>query len=151
MTRDTNFQVQVLREPIDTARLLAAVADPSCGATVLFVGSTRDHNEGRRVLRLEYEAYEEMAEREMEKIVRAALAQWRLGKIAAVHRLGPVPLGEASVAVAVSAPHRNEAFAAARYTIDELKNKVPIWKKEMFEGGELWIGLQQSPSSAKAE
>jgi molybdopterin synthase catalytic subunit len=141
--------VNIVREPIDCARLLAAVGDPTCGASVLFVGSTRDHNEGRRVVRLEYEAYEEMALQEMNRIARAALTQWRLGKLAMIHRLGPVPLGEASVAVAASAPHRADAFAAARFAIDELKKTVPIWKKEVFDGGEVWIGLQGHPSNPK--
>ncbi len=138
----TTPRARIVSSPIDLGELLASVADVSCGATVLFVGSTRDQNEGRRVVELQYEAYEEMALKEMERIGSAAEAQWQIGKIALVHRLGNVPLGEASVAVAVSAPHRSDAFAAARYAIDQLKKTVPIWKKEVFEGGEVWIGLQ---------
>ncbi|GBD25403.1 Molybdopterin synthase catalytic subunit 1 [bacterium HR30] len=145
----TRLVARILHNPIDLGEMLAMVSDPSCGATVLFVGSTRDHNEGRQVLELYYEAYEEMARKEMERIAQSALAQWNLGKIAVAHRLGHVPLGEASVAVAVSAPHRSEAFTAARYVIDELKKTVPIWKKEVFEGGQVWIGLQSGSGGPK--
>lgn len=139
---DTRDHIDIVHEPIDCARLLASVADPSCGATVLFLGTTRNYNAGREVVRLEYEAYEDMAEREMAKIAHEAHSRWQLGKITLVHRLGTVPLGEASVAVAVSAPHRADAFAAAQFAMDAIKTTVPIWKKEHFAGGEVWIGLQ---------
>jgi len=131
---------QISDDVIDPAALLSAVADPSAGGTVLFVGTTRDHNDGRTVLRLEYEAYREMAAAEMGRIGREIETRWRVTALAMVHRLGVVPIGEASVAVAVSAPHRNEAFAACRYGIDRLKATVPIWKKEHYQGGEVWIG-----------
>jgi molybdopterin synthase catalytic subunit len=127
-------------QPIDTAALLVAVASPAAGASVLFVGTTRDQNEGRAVERLEYEAYQEMAVAEMAKIGREIEQGWGVLAVAMVHRIGVVPIGEASVAVAVSAPHRDEAFAACRYGIDELKATVPIWKKEHYLGGSLWIG-----------
>ena len=125
--------------PIDTAALLGAVASPAAGASVLFVGTTRDQNEGRMVERLEYEAYREMAVAEMGKIGREIEQGWRVLAVAMVHRIGVVPIGEASVAVAVSAAHRDEAFAACRYGIDELKATVPIWKKEHYLGGSAWI------------
>lgn len=129
-------------EPIVLDELLAAVADPKAGAVVVFIGMTRDHNEGRNVERLEYEAYAGMAERELEKIARQAREQWPIARLAVVHRTGAVPIGMASVVIAVSSAHRGDAFAAARFTIDRLKEVVPIWKKEFFEGGAIWIGDQ---------
>lgn len=127
-------------QTIDTAALLAAVEHPGAGASVLFVGTTRDHNEGRAVERLEYEAYEDMAIAEMARIEAEMERRWPVLGVAMAHRVGVVPIGEASVAVAVSAPHREQAFAACRYGIDRLKAAVPIWKKEHYRGGSLWIG-----------
>lgn len=134
--------IRLTDQPIRIDDLLAASADPKAGATVLFVGMTRDHNEGRRVERLEYEAYPRMAERELERIASEARSRWPVAKIAIVHRTGVVPIGEASVAIAASSAHRGDAFEAARFTIDRLKEVVPIWKKEFFEGGAVWIGDQ---------
>jgi molybdopterin synthase catalytic subunit len=131
---------RIAEQPIDPSELLAAVADPAAGATALFVGTTRSENEGRVVERLEYEAYREMALAEMRAIGAEIARRWRVVAVAMVHRVGVVPVGEASVAVAVSAPHREQAFAACRYAIDTLKTIVPIWKKEHFRGGERWIG-----------
>jgi molybdopterin synthase catalytic subunit len=136
---------RITTEPIDLGRLVAAVQDPAAGGIATFTGTTRDHNEGRRVTLLEYEAYPGMAEREMERIGAEAARRWPICKIAMVHRAGRVPVGEASVAIAVSAAHRDEAFAACRFAIDRLKEIVPIWKKEHFEGGEVWIGHQCGP------
>lgn len=133
---------EIVRQPIDLAAVVAAVADPATGATVTFVGTTRDHNDGRRVVRLEYEAYPEMALAEMYKIGAAAQQRWPIAGLAIVHRIGVVPLGEASVVIAASAGHRDAAFAACRFAIDRLKAVVPIWKKEHFEGGAIWIGSQ---------
>jgi len=129
--------------PIDVARLLAAVGDPATGATVLFLGTTRNQNAGRRVTRLEYEAYDRMARREMRELAREARRRWPVRRVAMVHRIGVVPVGEASVAIAVSAGHRAEAFTACHWLIDRLKEIVPIWKKEHFRGGTVWIGPQQ--------
>jgi molybdopterin synthase catalytic subunit len=128
--------------PIDAAAVTAAVADPATGASVTFVGTTRDHNDGRAVTRLEYEAYPEMALVEMRKIGAVAKQRWPIARIAIVHRIGTVPLGEASVVIAVSSAHRVAAFAACHFAIDRLKEVVPIWKKEHFDGGEVWIGSQ---------
>jgi len=119
---------------------LAAVGDPAAGGTTLFVGTTRNENEGRVVERLEYEAYEAMAIEEMRRIGEEIARQWQVVAVAMVHRVGVVPVGQASVAVAVSAAHREEAFAACRYGIDTLKATVPIWKKEYYQGGEHWVG-----------
>ncbi|MBM4265120.1 MAG: molybdenum cofactor biosynthesis protein MoaE [Deltaproteobacteria bacterium] len=134
--------LRLTREPIRIDDLLSAVGDPAAGAVVLFVGTTRDHNDGRRVERLEYEAYPGMAEKEIERIAEEATARWPIARIAVVHRTGVVPIGDASVAIAASSAHRADAFAAARFTIDRLKELVPIWKKEFFDGGAVWIGDQ---------
>jgi molybdopterin synthase catalytic subunit len=137
----------IVSGPIDIAAVAAAVTQPGTGATVTFIGTTRDHNEGRRVTRLEYEAYADMALAEMRKIGDAATQQWPIEQVAIVHRIGIVPLGEASVVIAVSAAHRHAAFEACHFAIDRLKAVVPIWKKEHFEGGEVWIGSQTGAPS----
>jgi molybdopterin converting factor subunit 1 len=132
------------REPVDIEALERAVADPGAGASVTFAGTTRNGNAGRRVLRLEYEAYEPMALSEMRKLAREAGERFKIVRIAIQHRIGFVAIGETSVAIAVSAAHRAEAFDACRFAIDRLKEVVPVWKKEYFEGGEVWIGCQTS-------
>lgn len=134
---------EIRRRRLDLGRVLAAVRDPAAGAVVLFTGTTRRTNAGRRVVRLEYEAHEAMALREMRRLGAEAKRRWRLRKVAMVHRVGLVPVGEPSVAIAVSAGHREEAFAAGRWLIDRLKEIVPIWKKERYRGGAVWIGAQQ--------
>jgi MoaE-MoaD fusion protein len=136
--------IAIGREPIDIAALEASVADPGAGGAVTFVGSTRRENAGRIVTRLEYEAYEPMAIHELRKIAEEAGRRFTITRIAIRHRIGVVEIGEASVAIAVSAPHRGAAFDACRFAIDRLKQVVPIWKKEHFEGGEVWIGSQTS-------
>jgi molybdopterin converting factor subunit 1 len=134
--------IRLTAEPIVLDELLAAVADPKAGAVVVFIGTTRDRNEGREVERLEYEAYAGMAEKELAKIAGEARERWSIKRIAVVHRTGVVPIGMASVVIAVSSAHRADAFSAARFTIDRLKEVVPIWKKEFFAGGAVWIGDQ---------
>lgn len=119
--------------------LLEEVRADGDGGLALFVGVVRDRNEGRRVLFLEYEAYEPMAVSEMEKIEAQAVAMFGVSKVAIVHRVGRLEIGEASVAIAVASGHRAEALDACRFAIDTLKQTVPIWKKEHFEGGEVWI------------
>ncbi|HVO27821.1 MAG TPA: molybdenum cofactor biosynthesis protein MoaE [Candidatus Margulisiibacteriota bacterium] len=132
----------IVAHAIDAAAVAAAVADPATGATVTFIGTTRDHNDGRSVTRLEYEAYHEMAIAEMRRIGETVQQRWPIARIAIVHRIGVVPIGEASVVIAVSAGHRHAAFEACHFAIDRLKEIVPIWKKEHFEGGEIWVGSQ---------
>jgi MoaE-MoaD fusion protein len=136
--------ITIGRGRVDIETLEHAVADPSAGATVTFAGATRNDNAGRRVLRLEYEAYEPMALSEMRKLAREASERFKIVRIAIQHRIGFVDIGETSVAIAVSAAHRAEAFDACRFAIDRLKEVVPVWKKEYFEGGEVWIGCQTS-------
>jgi MoaE-MoaD fusion protein len=137
-------RITIGRERIDVAALEREVADPAAGAIVSFTGTTRRDNAGRNVLRLEYEAYEPMALSEMRKLAGEAIERWKIVRIAIAHRVGVVEIGETSVAIAVSAAHRGEAFEACRFAIDRLKEVVPIWKKEHFEGGEIWIGCQTS-------
>lgn len=130
----------LVRGPIDVASLLAAAARPECGATALFLGTTRDHHEGRRVVRLAYEAYEAMARTVLEAIERRACAAHDVASCTIVHRLGDVPVREASVAVVVTAPHRAPAFDACRWAMEQVKHTAPIWKKEFFaEGDPEWV------------
>ena len=130
----------VTSDPIDVTAVLAEVAHAGAGGIALFIGTTRDENEGRRVERLEYEAYDGMAASEMAAIGDEMRRRWSLLGVAMVHRVGMVPITEASVAIAVAAPHREEAFAACRFGIDTLKATVPIWKKEYYAHGSRWIG-----------
>jgi molybdopterin synthase catalytic subunit len=132
-------------EPLPLDAAFAAVCLPECGGTALFVGTTRSPSEGRVVEELEYEAYEELAVRELERVGREALRRHGLGAVYLAHRVGVVPIGEPSVIVAASAPHRDEAFSACRELIDELKRSVPIWKKERWVGGGRWIGVPDEP------
>ncbi len=134
--------IELTDGPIAFDRLLREVADPRAGAVVLFLGVVRDNARGRRVNRLEYEAYEVLARREMEKIAAAIASRWPVIRLAMIHRTGQLNVGDASVAISVAAPHRAEAFEAARFAIDTLKLTVPIWKKEIWEGGEAWIGAE---------
>ena len=132
----------IVNHPIDTEAVIGAAADPAAGATVTFIGTTRNENDGRQVIQLEYEAYEEMALAELRKIGDTMRERWPIARVAIVHRIGVVPIGDASVVIAVSAAHRRAAFEACHYAIDRLKEVVPIWKKEHFAGGEIWIGSQ---------
>jgi len=133
---------RVTNQPIDLSELVGYVADAEAGAIVPFIGTTRNNNEGRKVLALDYDGYPEMAEKELARIGAEAKNKWPICKMAIVHRLGPVQIGEASVIIVVSSAHRDAAFAASRFAIEEIKKTVPIWKKEVFEVGEVWIGTQ---------
>jgi molybdopterin synthase catalytic subunit len=133
---------RVTNQPIDLNEPVLFVTDPEAGAIATFIGITRNNNEGRKVIGLDYEAYPEMAEKELTRVGEDAKKQWPICRMTIVHRLGPVKIGEASVIIAVSSAHRDAAFAACRYAIEEIKKTVPIWKKEVFEGGEVWIGTQ---------
>ena len=131
---------KIIESPISLDELARVVGGPDAGAIATFAGTTRETNRGRRVVELEYEAYESMAVAEFAKIAEEIRARWEVSKIAIVHRVGVVAIGETSVAIAVSAPHRPAALEACRFAIDRLKHVAPIWKKERFEGGEVWIG-----------
>jgi molybdopterin synthase catalytic subunit len=133
---------ELVRGPLEPAALEARVLHPSCGACVLFTGTTREENRGQRVVRLEYEAFERMTGPEMQRIFercRAEQPDARLRMLVA-HRTGVVEVGEPSVVIAVASPHRAQAFAAARFLIDELKRTLPVWKKEIYADGAHWIG-----------
>jgi molybdopterin synthase catalytic subunit len=138
-------------EPIDFAELTEAVRSSRSGAVVLFLGTVREMTDGRRTTALDYEAFGPMAESKLAELEAEACARWPLDRVAIVHRVGRLELGEVSVAVAVSAPHRAAAFEAARYLIDTIKATVPIWKKENWhDGTSEWVhpGLESSPINA---
>jgi MoaE-MoaD fusion protein len=131
---------RLTEEPIDLNAIVAEVADDRAGAIATFTGTTRVESRGRTVLHLDYEAYLGMAEEVMEEIANQLKSKYELCEVAITHRIARVGIGETSVAIAVSAPHRHDALAACREAIDELKERVPLWKKEVYESGEEWIG-----------
>jgi molybdopterin synthase catalytic subunit len=142
MTLANRITVSLTGEPLSLDAAFKAVSLPDCGGTALFVGTTRNHSEGRTgVEELEYEAYDELATKELERVAVEAIEQHGLGAAYLAHRVGIVPVGEPSVIVAASAAHRAEAFAGCRALIDELKRAVPIWKKERWSGGGRWVGV----------
>jgi len=140
---------QFSRTAIETPALRTQLADPACGGYAAFEGWVRDSNEGRRVRALEYEAFEALALREGACIVGEALARFGARRAACVHRLGELAIGELAVWVGVSAPHRDEAFRACRYIIDEVKHRLPIWKKEHYLTGDSgWVNCERCAAGA---
>ena len=132
--------IHIVNQPIDEAALLETVRDPKCGAIVLFVGTTRQFTEDRETRELAYECFVELARKELERLRDAASERWPIGNCAIVHRVGIVPLAESSIAVAVSSPHRRDAFRAAEWLMDQIKQSVPIWKQEHWaDGTQQWI------------
>jgi molybdopterin synthase catalytic subunit len=131
---------RVTEEPLSLEAVAAEVADEGAGAIATFTGTVRRHSRGREVVHLEYEAYTEMAEEVMAQIARDLEARYDLCAVAIHHRVGRLEIGEASVTIAISAPHRQDALAACKDAIDRLKETVPLWKKEVYEGGEEWLG-----------
>ena len=140
---------RVTNQALQLQELVDFVTDPEAGAIATFIGTTRNHNEGRKVIALDYEAYPEMAEKELVRLGAEAKKKWPICRMAIVHRIGPVQITEPSVMIAVSAAHREAAFAACRFAIEEIKKTVPIWKKEIYEGGEIWIGTQSGQPLAQ--
>ena len=137
--------------PLDTEALVGALDTTGIGAVTTFIGLVRGHNLGRRVLHLEYEAYEALAVTGLDRIVSESLEKWPSVRVAIHHRIGRMEIGEASVAIAAASPHRADAFAASRYAIERIKQIVPIWKHEYFEGGDVWIeGATADPDNAEA-
>ena len=128
-------------ERLDAGEVARLVEAPGCGAVVTFVGSVRRDNEGREVDYLEYEAYPGMAEAKMAEVGAEIEQRWGLDRVAIAHRLGRCEIGEASIVIAVASPHRREAFEACRYAIDRVKEIVPIWKREVWTDGAVWIGM----------
>lgn len=131
--------ITLTNEPLDIQHITQLAYSQEAGAINVFVGTVRANTQRKKVVRLEYEAYEPMAVSEIQKIVDAAKLNWPIQKIAVSHRTGILSVGEIAVVVAVSTPHRKESFEACQFIIDSLKKTVPIWKKEIFEGGEEWI------------
>ncbi|HEX2514730.1 MAG TPA: molybdopterin converting factor subunit 1 [Chloroflexota bacterium] len=130
---------RITREPIEIPELIAAVQTAADGAVCLFSGVVREDSRQRTVRYLEYDAYPEMAERQMRQILEEVRRKWPQQQAAIVHRIGRLEIGEASVVIAVASPHRGESFEACRYVIDRVKQEVPIWKKEVFSDGEAWV------------
>jgi molybdopterin synthase catalytic subunit len=138
-------------EPLSLESLVALVAAPGAGAVATFLGLVRDHNLGRAVLHLEYEAYEPLALKVFERIEREIGERWPDVRLALHHRIGRLEIGEASVAIAVASAHRARAFEACRYAIERVKQVAPIWKHEFFEGGDVWIeGATADPGDEQA-
>ena len=131
--------ISITEKPIDVNKLLNDVSDQSSGASVLFTGTVRDHNNQDKVSKLHYEVYQEMAEKILQEIENEVHAKWKINKFIAIHRTGTLKVGEVSVAVAVSSEHRKEAFEACKFGIDSIKEKAPIWKKEFAESGAEWL------------
>ena len=131
--------ISITEKPIDVNKLLNFVSDQSSGASVLFTGTVRDHNEQDKVSKLHYEAYQEMAEKILQEIENEIHTKWKINKFIAIHRTGTLKVGEVSVAVAVSAEHRKEAFEACKFGIDSIKERAPIWKKEFSESKTEWL------------
>jgi len=144
---DRGPEIEVSAHPIVPGDLLARVADPAAGASVLFVGTVRDHSPGRDgVSLLEYEVYDGVVEDKIGEIVAEARDRWPLTSVAVAHRLGALEVGEVVVGVAVSSAHRVDAFEAGRYLIDELKRRAPIWKKEHWQGESEWVREGEPPA-----
>ena len=131
--------IEITAEPLAPEPFLQHVRRDDSGAVALFLGVVRNESLGRRVLCLEYDAYPEMAERKLREVAEEAVARWPITDVAIAHRTGRLEIGETSLLVAVSSPHRHDAFAACHHIVNRIKEIVPIWKKEVWEGGEAWI------------
>jgi molybdopterin synthase catalytic subunit len=136
--------VEIKEEPLSPQEVTARVRKDTCGAVVTFLGTARLYSHGRRVLYLEYEAYREMALRKLREVAEEAITRWGVEDVAIAHRTGRVAVGEICLVIAVASPHRREAFQACQYAIDRIKEVVPIWKKEVFENGHIWVGAEEA-------
>ena len=130
---------KITKEPLVAESIIAEVNKNGNGGICTFLGTVRDNAEGKGVLHLEYDAYAEMAEKKLADVAAEIKDKWGLDDVSIVHRIGKLNIGEVAVVIAVGAPHRYEAFAACQYAIDRIKEYVPIWKKEFFEDGEVWV------------
>jgi molybdopterin synthase catalytic subunit len=143
---------KVVEAPLDVNEVIRVVEDPAAGATVSFIGTVRDNSLGKEVVALDYEAYPAAAEKMMARVADEIEERWGLRRVAIIHRVGHLAIGEASVVIAVSSPHRHEAFAACEYVITRLKEIVPIWKKEAYTDGAVWLGSEADyPRGAQAK
>lgn len=129
----TDLHVDITEDRLDLEKLTNFVTSPSCGAVSVFIGTTRNNFDGKKVLQLEYEAYIPMAKKKMVEICQQIRKSWSIEKIAMEHRIGVVPVAEASIIIAISSPHRKESLEAVQYAIDMVKAVVPVWKKEIYE------------------
>jgi len=132
--------VEVTRDPIDVDAVTKSAFSDTSGAVVTFLGTVRQDRGGKKLLHLDYDAYPEMAQEKLEQVRAEILERWPADRVSIVHRFGQMKVGEVSVAIAVSCPHRKEAFEACEYAIDRIKEIVPVWKKEVFEDGAEWVG-----------
>lgn len=133
------IEVNISAEPLNVEECIDRVTSPECGGIDVFIGTVRNATKGNTVIRLEFEAYERMALKEMQKLANEATEKWSVNNIVIHHRVGALEVGDIPVIICVSAAHRDAAFDACRYIIDTLKQTVPIWKKEIFENGEVWV------------
>jgi molybdopterin synthase catalytic subunit len=131
--------IAITEAPIDTQALIAAVQADGAGAINVFIGTVRNQTQAKPVVQLDFEAYDTMAVKKMQEIANQAAARWPIQKVAIVHRKGALQIGDAAVVIAVSTPHRKASFEACEFIIDTLKQVVPIWKKEIFEDGAVWV------------
>ena len=131
--------ISITEDPIDVNKIFVSIKDRTAGATILFTGIVRDHNEIKPVSEIYYEAYQKMAENVLAKIEEEALKKWKITKFIAIHRTGNLKVGDVSVIVAVSSEHRKEAFQSCKYGIDSIKARVPIWKKEISDSDSSWV------------
>jgi molybdopterin synthase catalytic subunit len=142
--------IYITSEPLNPQEVTDLVRKDSNGAVVTFLGTTRDFSEGRRVLYLEYEAYHPMAENMLRQIAQEVRDKWGIEDMAIAHRVGKLEIGEISLVVAMASPHRKDAFEASQYAMDRIKAIVPIWKKEVFQGGEVWVGSHEEEATTPA-
>jgi molybdopterin synthase catalytic subunit len=140
--------ISITADPLNPQPFVEHVRRDESGAVALFLGVVRDNNLGRRVLHLEYDAYPEMAEKKLRQVAEEVLSRWPISDIAIAHRTGCLEIGETSLVVAVSSPHRQEAFQACQQAVDRIKEIVPIWKKEVWEDGESWVEGEEEGKGA---
>jgi molybdopterin synthase catalytic subunit len=146
------MRAAIVRAPIETEALLREVDSARNGASVLFVGTVREQNEGRAVTGIEYAAYDAMAQRELESIVAECCSRFGSDDVVAEHRIGYLAIGEASVAIAAAHPHRDQAYAASRFVIEQIKSRLPVWKREAYvDGTREWVGVQRDRGVAVGE
>ena len=143
--------IEITHQPLDPERITNQVRKDTNGAVVTFLGTTRVFSEGKRVVKLEYEAYEEMALKKLEEVHQEIRAEFGVDDVAIAHRIGPVDIGQISLVVAVASPHRKEAFFACHKVVDRVKEIVPIWKKEVFEDGSRWVACEDHEFAPTAE
>ncbi len=143
--------IEITDAAIDPQPVTASVRRDSNGAVVTFLGTTRRTSMGKTVLHLEYEAYRPMALRKLREIADEIVSKWRIEDVSIVHRIGRLEIEDISLVVAVASPHRREAFLACGYAVDRIKETVPIWKKEVFEDGQVWVGCQTHAVSAPVD